>query len=370
MPVRFRLLTEADVRSVLTMDDLIETMASALQRFSTGRVVQPVRSVVTVNEHAFFGVMPAFVRGAENRSAANFGGASPRAGGTARDNPAETRESGSRASAGALGAKLVTVFESNTARGLPTHLASIALLDPETGALRALLDGRFITESRTAAVSAVTSRLLARQAANSLAIIGSGVQARSHLEALSRVHRLRQVTVWSPNKTHRDQFVAEAAACVPERSGDGPRTEVKAVGHPGEAVVGADLIVLATSSPTPVVENGWVKPGAHVMSVGACRPNQREMDPELVARARLFVDSRAAALVESGDVVMGIQEGRFSAEHIVAEVGELVNGTTGRRSDTEITIFKSLGLAVEDVTAADLASRRAAERGIGTELTL
>jgi ornithine cyclodeaminase len=134
--------------------------------------------------------------------------------------------------------------------------------------------------------------------------------------------------------------------------------------------VGADLIVLATSSATPVIESGWVKPGAHVMSVGACRPNQREMDPELVARARLFVDSRAAALVESGDVVMGIQEGRFSAEHIVAEVGELVNGTTGRRSDTEITIFKSLGLAVEDVTAADLASRRAAERGIGTELTL
>src|SRR5262249_21979267 len=148
-------------------------------------------------------------------------------------------------------------------------------------------------------------------------------------------------------------------------------TEVRAVDHAGEAVVGADIIVLVTSSPVPVIESGWVKPGAHVISVGACRPTQREMDPALVSRARLFVDSRAAALAESGDVVMGIQEGRFSAEHIVAEVGELVaSGAPGRRADNEITIFKSLGLAVEDVTAADLAFRRAVDRGIGQELAM
>ena len=336
MPIRFRLLTEEDVKAVLTMDDLIATMTSALQRFSTGGVVQPVRSVVTVNEHAFFGVMPAYVRGTSDAS---------------------------------LGAKLVTVFESNTARGLPTHLASIALLDPDTGALRALLDGRFITESRTGAVSAVTSRLLARQDASSLAIIGSGVQARSHLEALSRVHQLRQVTVWSPNKEHRDHFVDWCQTRVRHVS-DTSLTPVKAVDHAGEAVVGADLIVLATSSPTPVLENNWVKPGAHVMSVGACRPNQREMDPALVKRGRLFVDSRAAALVESGDVVLGIHEGRFTADHIIAEIGELVAGGVGRRTENDVTIFKSLGLAVEDVTAADVAYRRAVERGIGQELTL
>jgi len=328
------LLTEDDVKAVLTMDDLIETMTSALQRFSTGGVVQPVRSVVVVDEHAFFGVMPAYVRRAQP---------------------------GGERSDASLGAKLVTVFESNTARGLPTHLASIALLDPETGALRALLDGRYITESRTAAVSAVTSRALARKTASSLAIIGSGVQARSHLEALSRVHRLRQVTVWSPNKDRREQFARDALTDVPR---------INAVDHAGEAIVGADLIVLATSSPTPVIESNWVKPGAHVMSVGACRPNQREMDPELVQRGRLFVDSRAAALVESGDVVMGIQEGRFTADHIRAEIGELVNGARGRETDHDVTIFKSLGLAVEDVTAADLAYRRAVERGIGKELEL
>ena len=257
------------------------------------------------------------------------------------------------------------------------------LLDPETGALLALLDGRYITEARTAAVSAVSSRFLARKTAASLAIIGSGVQAKSHLEALSRVHTLRQVAVWSPNKQHRDQFVEEANTAQgsdggqtgvrppPDASGGrtGVRPQVRAVDHAGEAVVGADVIVLVTSSPTPVIESGWVKPGAHVISVGACRPNQREMDPALVARSRLFVDSRASALVESGDVVMGIQEGRFGADHIVAEVGEL-NGANGRQSDAEITMFKSLGLAVEDLTAANLAWRRAVERGIGQELTL
>ena len=353
MSSRFRLLTETDVKAVLTMDDLIETMTSALLRFSTGGVTQPVRTVIPVGEDAFGAFMPAFVHGADKGSAANFGGAGP---------------------AGmAFGVKVVTVFGSNAARGLHSHLASIMLLDPETGALLALVDGRYITEARTAAVSAVSSRLLAKKTASSLAIIGTGVQARSHLDALSRIHRLRQVTVWSPRKESRDRFVAETRGQTGVRLGSDPiPTPIAAVDHAGEAVVGADIIVLATSSPTPVLENGWVKPGAHVISVGAARPTQREMDPALVARARLFVDSRAAALVESGDVVLGIQEGRFTAAHIVAELGELLAQPTpcGRRSDTEVTIFKSLGLAVEDVTAADLAYRRAVERGIGRELDL
>ncbi len=360
MPLRFRLLTEADVKSVLSMDDLIETMAAALRRFSSGEVTQPVRTIIPVAEDAFAGFMPAYVSA------------------SARSNE-EAGAGGTRAatSSTALGAKIVTVFGGNHARGLDSHLASIMLLDPGTGALVALLDGRYITEARTAAVSAVSSRLLARKTAASLAIIGTGVQARSHLDALSRVHQLRQVTVWSPNKAHRDQFVDWANE---RHTGDGrlsgpgqqPRStpSVTAVEHAGEAVVGANIIVLVTSSPVPVVENGWVKPGAHVISVGACRPTQREMDPDLVARARLYVDSRAAALVESGDIVMGIDAGRFGAAHIIAELGELLaDGTAsaGRTSETEITIFKSLGMAVEDVTAADLAYRRAVERGVGSE---
>jgi ornithine cyclodeaminase/alanine dehydrogenase-like protein (mu-crystallin family) len=331
MAIRFRILTESDVKSVLTMDDLIETMASALKSFSTKRVEQPVRAVLSVDgNHAFFGTMPAYVRAGD--------------------------------SSASLGAKLVTVFEQNHAKGVPSHLASILLLDPETGALRALLDGRYITEARTAAVSAVSSRLLARKTAKSLAIIGSGVQARSHLEALSRVHALKQVTVWSPNKTHREKFVADCRGQTPD---------ISAVDHAGEAVVGADVIVLVTSSPEPVIDNGWVKPGAHVISVGACRPNQREIDPALTARAKFFVDSRDAALVESGDLMMGIQEGRFGPDHVAGELGQLVAGTVdGRTSDTQVTIFKSLGMAVEDVMAADLAYRRAVEKGLGKEMEL
>lgn len=344
MSIRFRLLTEADVRAVLTMEDLIEAMASALKAFSSGSVEQPVRTVVVVSgNEALFGLMPAFIRGVnENYRIVDDGAVKP----------------GARNAA--LGAKLVTVFGANAAKGLHTHMASIVLLDPETGALLALLDGRYITEARTAAVSAVSSRLLARKTAATLAIIGSGVQARSHLDALGRVHRFRQVSVWSPTKARRDQCAADAVntACP-----------VKAVDHAGEAIVGADVIVLATASSVPVIESGWVKPGAHVISVGACRPNQREMDPALLARGRLFVDSRAAALVESGDVVMGIREGRFTADHVVAELGEIANGAEGRRSGAEITIFKSLGMAVEDVTAADLAYRRAVERGVGQELS-
>jgi ornithine cyclodeaminase/alanine dehydrogenase-like protein (mu-crystallin family) len=328
MAVTFRLLTEADVKAVLAMDELIETMGSALKRFSTGRVTQPVRTVIAAGgNHSFFATMPAFAR-----------------------EPA------------ALGAKLVTVFGDNAARGLDSHLATIVLLDPETGALVALLDGRYITESRTAAVSALSSRLLARKTASSLAVIGSGVQARSHLRALTHVHQIRHVAVWSPNADHRRKYASEAAAPTGCR--------VIAVDHAGEAVVGADLIVIATSSHVPVIESGWVKPGAHIMAVGAFRPTMREIDPVLTARARLFVDSRESALAESGDVVMCINEGRFGPGHIVAELGEVVDGASGRRNDTEVTIFKSLGLAVEDVTAADLAYRRAVERGIGVELTL
>jgi ornithine cyclodeaminase/alanine dehydrogenase-like protein (mu-crystallin family) len=383
MPVQFRLLTENDVKAVLSIDDLVETMASALGRFSAGTVQQPVRTVIEVaGDEAFCALMPAYV-------------------------PSES-----------LGAKFVTVFGGNNDRGLPSHLASIMLLDHETGALRALLDGRLITEMRTAAVSAVSSRLLARPGAASLAIIGSGVQARSHLRTLVRVHTLRHVSVWSPNRAQLDQFVADMRAELESDPGTDPKSDpgtelrsdpgtdpesdpgtglrsdpgsdpgtdvgtdprpsrrsqaaprIAAVSHAGEAIVGADLVVLVTSSPTPVVESGWVKPGAHVISVGACRPTQREMDPALVARARLFVDSRAAALVESGDVVLGIQEGRFGPDHIIAEIGDLVNGATGRKSPTDITVFKSLGLAVEDVMAADLAYRRAVERRIGQELSL
>jgi alanine dehydrogenase len=325
----FRLLNEQQVHSLLPMADLIAAMESALAKFSAREVLQPVRSVLSVGPtKAYFGLMPAYV-------------------------PAPA----------SLGAKLVTVFGENHKKNLPSHLATILLLDPETGALLAMMDGRYITEARTAAVSAVSTRFLSRPDAATLAIIGSGVQARSHLEAYQQVRQLKEVRIWSPRPQSREQFVDDMS----------PRfgMPIVAADSAEAAVRGADLIVLVTSSPTPVIDDAWVSEGAHVVCVGACRPTQQEMPPQLVKRSRLYVDSREAALVESGDVVMNIQAGLFDASHLRGEIGELVLGRVqGRSTSKDITVFKSLGMAVEDVVAADLVFRRAVESGAGTELTL
>lgn len=308
------LLTEADVRALLTMPDLIACMETALAAFSAGNVVQPVRTVLDLaDRHAIFAVMPAYMP-----------------------------------SIPAMGAKLVTVYHSNLERGLPSHLGTILLFDPQTGALDAILDGRYITEARTAAVSAVSAKKLAREDARTLAILGSGVQARSHFEALKHVRHFTEVRAWSPNAANLKAFTDETGAML--------------VSSAEAAVRGADVIALTTSSPTPVLDDAWVRAGAHVISVGASRPTQRELDPALVTRGRLFVDSRASALKESGDVVMGIAEGRFTAEHVIGELGE---PATARASHDEITIFKSMGLAVEDVAAAHLALTRARQRSKG-----
>lgn len=323
------LLSEADVRSLLPMSDLIAAMERALVEFSAARVQQPLRTVLEVGaQKAFFGVMPAFV-------------------------PADQ----------ALGTKLVTVFHENRRLGLTSHLATILLFDPETGALDAVVDGRYITEARTAAVSAVSAKLLAARDASTLALIGSGVQARSHLEALALVRPLREVRVWSPTAANREAFVTEMQPHVTAR--------LVAAASAREAVTGADVVALVSSAREPVVRSEWIADGAHVCAVGACRPDQREMDTALVARARLIVDSRVAALAEAGDIVIPLKEGAIDASHIGGELGAVAAGAVeGRRRAGEVTVFKSLGLAVEDVVAAHLALVRAAERGLGRGFVL
>jgi alanine dehydrogenase len=291
------ILDEEAVRRHLRMVDLIPAMARALADLSAGRVVQPVRMMLPVDEHqGFFAVMPAY--------------------------------------AGALGAKLVTFYPGN--QGVPTHHALILLFRPETGEPLAILDGRLITEMRTAAVSAVATQLLARPEASVLAILGSGVQARSHLEALRLVRGFGEVRVWSPRN-------AEGFA---ERFG------IRAAASAEEAVRGADVVVVATASRTPVLVGEWLSPGTHVNAVGAVRPDWRELDDETVGRARLYVESREAASCEAGDVI--------AAGEVFAEIGEVVAGTRpGRQSAEEVTLFKSVGVAVEDVVAADLVYRAA-----------
>lgn len=280
---------------MLHLPDLIAAMAEALAAFSSGRVVQPVRLVVPVAEHqGFLGAMPAYT--------------------------------------GSLGAKLVTFYPNN--RGLPTHHALIALFDPETGAPLAVMDGRLITELRTAAVSAVATRLLARPESSVLGILGSGVQARSHLAALRLVRTFREVRVWSPRNA--GTFAAQLG--------------LTAVNSAEQAVRGADVVVVATSSQVPVLFGAWLTPGVHVNAVGATRPTWRELDDEALARGRLFVDSREAASLESGDVRAAVQS--------VTELGEVLAGARpGRGTSDEITLFKSVGLAVEDVAAAALVYR-------------
>ncbi|TAK11558.1 MAG: ornithine cyclodeaminase family protein [Acidobacteria bacterium] len=309
-----KLLTEADVRAALKMPALIDAMDGALTAFSAGRVTQPVRTVLEVGaEKNYFGVMPASIDDEQ-----------------------------------AVGAKLVTVYHGNHARGLASHQALIVLLNHATGELVALLDGRYITEARTAAVSAVSVRHLANKDASVLAILGSGVQARSHLEAIRHVRTLTEVRVWSPTAAKREAFAREQAAAT--------GLPVRACASPSEATRGASIIALVTASKTPVIDSADVADGAHICAVGACRPDQREMTSALVKRARLFVDSRAAALKEAGEVLIPITEGTITESHLLAELGDVTGGQhLGRRTKDEVTVFKSLGLAVEDVIAAKLA---------------
>src|SRR5918995_4941712 len=228
---------------------------------------------------------------------------------------------------------LVAFYPHNTE--IPTHHATILLFKPETGEPLVTMDGQLITEMRTAAVSAVATEHLARSNASVLAIIGSGVQARSHLEALRLVREFREVRVWSPRR---------ARAFAEEYS-------ISAAPSAKDAVRGADVVVTATTSPTPVLFGEWFSPGVHVNAVGAPRPDWRELDDEVLERARVYVDSREAARKESGDVI--------AAGRIFAEVGEVVSGAKpGRQSDEEVTLFKSLGLAVEDVATAGMAYRK------------
>jgi alanine dehydrogenase len=324
------LIGEKDVRMVLSMDDLIVAMENALDRYSAGAVRQPLRSVVEVDHgHAFYGVMPAYIE----------------------------------APAAALGTKLVSVFHSNLERGLPSHLATIVLLDPETGALDAIVDGRYITEARTAAASAASAKHLAREDARVLAVIGSGVQARSHIDAVTRVRPIDEIRIWSRDAAHVRALIEDLMPSV--------RARMQPAASARAAVNGADIIALVTASREPVIERGWIKDGAHICAVGACRPDQREMDTALVRDGRVFVDSRIGALAEAGDIVLPIREGAIDASHIAAELGDVFGGrAAGRRSPKEITIFKSLGMAVEDVAAARLALERASEMGLGRGFVL
>jgi thiomorpholine-carboxylate dehydrogenase len=289
-----RYLAEPDIRALLQWDDLIDAMEHALADFSSGRVLHPVRNVLTVEEgKRYLGVMPA----------------------VAED---------------AMGVKVVSFYPGNEGSDVPTHMAMILLFRTENGEPLAAMDGTLITEMRTAAVSAAVTRRLAKPDSRVLALLGSGVQAKAHLDALSRVRTFAEVRVWSRTPEHARRFAEQHGAIA---------TDAEA------AVRDADVVVVATNAQEPVLHGAWLKAGAHVNAVGANRPTWRELDDDAMAHA-LVVDSREAALKESGDVIL-------SGAQIFAEAGEIFAGTKSLAS-SQTTVFKSLGLAIEDVAAARL----------------
>ncbi|HEX8899028.1 MAG TPA: ornithine cyclodeaminase family protein, partial [Chthoniobacterales bacterium] len=294
-----RYLDENDVRGLLRIEDLITAMRQVLAEFSAGKWKQPLRGVL--GQHGgFFGVMPA--------------------------------------SGSAMGIKMVTFYPNNAGTKLPTHMAVIALFDPETGEPLALMDGRYITEMRTAAVSAVATDVLAAKDAKVLTLLGAGVQAHAHLEVLPHVRQFEEMRVWNHHPEKAQAFAEKHGLNAMELE---------------EAVRDADVVVTATSAREPILKGEWLKPGAHVNAVGASRPDWRELDDDAM-RNVVVVDSYEGARNEAGDVIL-------SGATPFAELGEILNGTK-RVAPGTTTIFKSLGMAVEDVATAKLVYDAALQR--------
>jgi ornithine cyclodeaminase len=293
-----------------------------LRALARGELFQPLRTVARPqNGPGFMGLMPA-----------HRGGEHP-----------------------AYALKEIVITPSNPTRGLDAHQGGVLLHDGETGELVALLNASPVTEIRTAAVSGVATRALARADAERVAILGAGVQARSHAEAMRVVLDDPEVRIWARNQEAAEALAAEVGAIV------APSVDA--------ALYGAEVVCTTTAATEPVVERRWLSPGAHVNAVGACIPTARELDTETVAAASFFVDRRESALNEAGDYVLAAKEGAIDPEHIQAELGEVLAGMhPGRRDASELTVFESLGIAVEDLAAAELVVRRAREEGVGAEV--
>lgn len=315
-----------EVAELLSMESCITVMESVLKELSAGQAVQSLRQVLPLQKSNLIGLMPGYLQGKE-----------------------------------VAGAKIISVFPSNHGSGLPSHQGLVTLFDSSTGVLKAVVDGQKITAIRTAAVSAVATRYLAREEAEVLAILGTGEQARTHLEAILLVRSIRQVRVWSRSLAKAAYFQTELS----RKWG----VEIVVAESVQEAVCEADIICTVTASTEPVLKGEWLKPGVHINAIGACRPADRELDSETVRVAKLYVDRLESAQNESGDYLIPLKEGVITPNHIIGEIGELISGTIGGRgSAPEITLFKGLGLAIEDLAAANFIYNEAVRLHKGTEI--
>jgi ornithine cyclodeaminase len=317
-------LSEHDVRRLLDMESCIEAMTEVLASLARGELFQPLRSISRPPDAStLLGLMPAY-----------------------------------RAEPFAVYAlKEIVVVPTNPARGLDTHMGGVLLHDGETGELVAIVNASPITEIRTAAVSAVATRALARRDAERVAILGAGAQARGHVHALRAVLGDPEVRIWARNQDAAERLAGEVGATV------SPSVDA--------ALFGAEVVCTTTAATEPIVEKRWLARGAHVNAVGSCFPTTRELDTETVAHASFFTDRRESCLNEAGDYILAAAEGAIGPEHIKAELGEVLAGIhPGREHDDELTVFESLGIAVEDLASAELVVRRAREQGVGAEVEL
>lgn len=324
-----RILGDREVERLLTMERCIEVMAGLLAGAARGGVVNPLRSMVRFPEgNGLLGWMPAYLN--EGRAA---------------------------------GIKVVTVMPGNHGTEFDSHQGAVLLFEAERGSLLAVIDGSAVTAIRTAAVSAVATRALAREDARSLALIGSGVQAQTHLEAMLAVRPLERVTVWSRNRDHAESFAA--------REGERRQRRITVAPTAEAAVRDADIICTTTGATDPVLCGAWISEGAHVNAVGACLRKARELDTEAVVRSRVFVDWRESALNEAGDILIPMAEGAIDEGHLRGEIGEVLTGAVpGRQGPKEVTLFESLGIGAEDVAAARFLLEEAAAHGAGLEVEL
>jgi ornithine cyclodeaminase/alanine dehydrogenase-like protein (mu-crystallin family) len=318
-----RLFSAADVRQALPMAEAIEAMKAGYAQLSAGKAQAPLRTHLSVTEQDSTLIMPFYAP-----------------------------------DGGALGLKVVSVFNSNPSRSLPLIHALVLVVDAETGQPQALIEGSALTAIRTGAASGAATALLARPDASVVAILGSGVQARRQLEAVCTIRKVESVLVYS---------LAGSEAFVEEMAGKGPiPNDIQIVESPAAAVRDADIICTATTSRTPVFNGHDLKPGTHINGIGSFTPDMREIDSVTVQRARVVVDSREAALAEAGDLLIPLKAGLISPDHIDTELGEIIAGTKpGRVNPDEITFFKSVGVAVQDAMAARLVVRNGSAMGLG-----
>ena len=325
-------LTKDDIRQIVSMRDAIDLVKLAFRELSDGNAVVPLRSFIDVEpgRDVMF-MMPAYLPGM-----------------------------------GALGFKMISIFQENGKRGLPVGNAIVCVVNAETGVPEALMNGAYLTALRTGAVSGASTELMAREDARHLVVIGSGTQGVTQAAAVSEVRDIERITVVYRHEESFDRYRERIAADWPNLL-----DRVEGTSDTETAVRQADVLCLATTSKTPVFEDEWIKPGTHVSGVGSFTPQMQEAPAGFVARARVVVDMREHALEEAGDLIIPLRDGTISQDHVVGELGEVVAGkVSGRTSRDEITFFKSVGNAVQDMAVASAAFKGAKEKGLGQEINL